>query len=373
MTHPLRVYDRSRTVTDWTCPRKRYLNYEYEGRGIVPAHTGIELFMGSCLHDALAAIATQHQSGSIDIDGIAGLARQSMFDSLSASAGDNEYEVITYANEQASLVEGLLRGFAKHVWPRLVAQYPTIIAIEQEMTYVHDNLTFMARPDLVVGDVEGNNFYIEYKSTSSKREEWINSWGTAVQLHSTVKAIEATLGIEMTGVIIQGLYKGYQSYNKQNSPFCYAYKRNGNPPFTKDEIAYEYKAGFKRYPTWELSGGVKAWVDGMSPEALADQFPQTPPIYFKEELVSNFFQQRAIRENEIFIAHEMLKDADEDGKRMILNGSFPQYFEACSPAWGRGCQYRQICHGHVTDPLSSGFQVRESHHDLEREQHAQQG
>ena len=367
MSEPLRLYDRSRTTTDWTCKRKRYLNYEYEGRGIVPQSTGLELFMGSALHDALAAIAIQHQSGSIDIDLIASTARKAMFDSLSASTGDNEYEVLTFANEQSALVEGLLRGFHKHVWPRLIAQYPTIVAVEQEMTYVHDNLTFMARPDLVVGDAEGNNYYIEYKSTSSKREEWINSWGTAVQLHSTIRAIESTLGISMTGVIIQGLYKGYQSYNKQNSPFCYAYKRNGNPPFTKDEIAYEYKAGFKRYPTWELPGGVKAWVNGMSTEALADQFPQTPPIFLKQDLIDRFFAQRAIRENEINMAHQMMAACThEKDKQIILDGSFEQNFEACSPAWGRGCAYRQICFGNVTDPLSSGFSYRTSHHDLER-------
>ena len=373
MEKHIRLYDRSRVTCDWVCKRKRYYNYEYNQRGIVPSHTGLELFMGSCLHDALAAIAIQHQAGSVDIDLIASTARKAMFESLSESKGDNEYEVLTFANEQAALVEGLLRGFHKHVWPRLMAQYPTIIAVEKEMTYAHDNLTFMARPDLVVGDAEGNNYYVEYKSTSSKREEWINSWGTAVQLHSTIRAIESTLEISMTGVIIQGLYKGYQSYNKQNSPFCYAYKRNGNPPFTKDEISYEYKAGFKRYPTWELPGGVKAWVDGMSPEVLADQFPQTPPIFLKQDMIDRFFAQRAIRETEIGMAHQMLAACkhDED-KQIILDGSFEQNFEACSPAWGRACQYRQICHGHVVDPLASGFQYRESHHDLEAKQHAEQ-
>ena len=136
------------------------------------------------------------------------------------------------------------------------------------------------------------------------------------------------------------------------------------------ETSYEYKAGFKRYPTWELHGGVKAWVDGMSAEVLADQFPQTPPIFLDTDLVNRFFAQQAIRENEIHTALEMLSMVKHDAdKQMILDGSFPMHFESCSPAWGRGCQYKKICFSKPTDPLSAGFSYRTPHHDLELAQH----
>jgi hypothetical protein len=228
----------------------------------------------------------------------------------------------------------------------------------------------MSKPDLVVRGKDGAVYYIEYKSTSSKREDWINSWETAVQLHSTVKAIEATKGHPVDGVIVQGLYKGYASYGKQNSPFCYAYKRNGNPPFSKDETIYEYKAGFKRYPTWELDGGVRGWINGMPDVTLAEQFPQTPPIFVKEDLVNAFFEQRKWREAEIKMGIQMISFLPEDTKTEVLNVVFPQRFDQCQPGWGKPCGYRKLCHGSSDNPLEQGYVYRVPHHQRETEKQA---
>lgn len=365
--HELRLYDRSRVTTDWNCPRKRYFQYEYDNRGIVTGNTFLELFIGNTLHEGLSAIATMHLAGAVDIDLIAATARETLIESL-MKGGAGVQEEFDFANEQAALVEGLLRGFNKHVWPRLIAQYPVIKLVEQEMLFKHDGLGFMSKPDLVVADTEGNNWYVEYKSTSSKKEGWVNSWNTAVQLHSTIKAIEATLEEKVTGVIVQGLYKGFESYGKQSSPFCYAYRRNGNPPFSQTETLYAYKAGFKRYPTWELPGGVKQWVDDMPEDVLGDQFPVAPPIFVKDDLIQSFFSQRNWREHEIQLAMEMLPTMDDESKQGILDVTFPQRFDQCYPYFGKPCQYLKLCHGRVGNPLKEGFVYRESHHQLEREQ-----
>lgn len=371
------LYDRSRSTTDWSCQRMRYLQYEKDGRGIVSQFVARAPYTGQALHDGLAAIAISYrnklQDGfqTVGIDDIADAAHKQMFDALmNASGGEDEFESTNFANEQSTLVEGILRGFYKYVWPTLIAEYPTIVAIEEEMTFEHDDLVFMARPDLVVEDREGNLIYIEYKSTSSKQEGWTNSWNTAIQLHSTIRAIEATLGRKVTGVIIQGLYKGFISYGKQSSPFCYGYGRGGNPPFTKAEVRYDYAAGFKRTPTWEMSGGVAKWIEDMPDNVLADQFPRTPVIFVKDELVDNFFKQRAVREGEIKLAMELINKSDEEGKEAILNMAFPQNFEQCHQYFGKSCQFLQICHGQVDDPLNMGFEYRTPHHQLELEQDA---
>lgn len=202
----------------------------------------------------------------------------------------------------------------------------------------------------------------------------MNSWGTAVQLHSTVKAIEHTTGQAVTGVIVQGLYKGYESYGKQGSPFCYAYHRAGNPPFTTDQYEYEYKPGFRRVPTWEMDGGVKGWVARMPDTLLVDQFPQVPPIFVKEDLLSTFIEQTAFREDLIRATRVNLADpAYADEHAALLNRYFPQRFDQCQPAWGRPCGYRKLCHGRVEDPLSEGFEWRQAHHQPEAEQQEQEG
>lgn len=384
-THKLRLYDRSRVTTDWTCARKRYWNYEYKGRGIVPATTQYEFYFGSLVHDGLAAIASHTKDAQpamslkgqlprIDINLIATTAHDQMFTTLmEASAGEDEYTSMQYANEQASLVEGMLRGFYKHVWPQLMQQYPIIRLVEEEMIYEHGGLTFMSRPDLVLQDLDGQLWYLEYKTTSSKSDSWINSWNTAVQLHSSIRAIERTLGEKVTGVIVQGLYKGYQSYNKQNSPYCYAYTRRGNPPFSQDETVYEYKAGFKKSPVWEMKGGVAAWIDEMPDSILSDQFPTTPPILIKDDMIDAFFSQRDIREREIANSVAGLSEVAGNAERqLIMDMTFPQKFESCYPSFGgKPCTYRNLCFGGVSDPLSQGYQLRESHHAAEAAQHAE--
>jgi hypothetical protein len=353
-------YSRSAVTTDWTCPRKRYWNYEYANRGIVPGDTNLALFIGTVIHDGLSAIAH-----GVPIDDIIEALGHQIISTLQVNQSE---DVIYFASEQLALTEGMLRGFHRHVWPRLMSSYPEIVSIEKEYTFEHDGLTFLSKPDLVLRDHMGNLWYLEYKTTSSMKDQWLNSWSTAVQLHSSVRAVEATIGEALTGVIVQGLYKGYVSYDKQSSPFCYAYHKAGNPPFGDDVWSYEYKAGLKKYPTWQMDSGVRGWVERMPEHILAAQFPQVPPILLNDGLINAFFNQRANREHEIRTAREMIMDPNlgTNERQEWLDKVFPQHFEQCNPGWGSGCSYRRLCHGFAADPLDAGFTLRESHHEIEQ-------
>lgn len=361
--------DRSRSTTDWQCPRKRFWSYHFGGRGIQSSSLQLELFLGTVVHDGLAAIGTQWQSShKADIDDIATKAAVAVKDTLSKVSDPDS----TYALEQATLVEGMLRGFYRHAWANLIAQFPNVVAVEQEMIYpLSEGIVFMSRPDLVLSDADNNLVYVEFKTTSSKSDEWLNQWNTAVQVHSTVKAIGHTLGIEPTQVVVQGLFKGSSYYGKQNSPFCYSYFRQGTPPFSYPEHSYLYKGGFKKFPVWEMEGGLKAWLDNMPDNIMADQFPCTAPIYVNNDLVERFFQQRLLREFEIKQALDMIDTPDmpEDLRQQFMDGFFPQIFQACNPGYGKPCSYRQLCFSGVTNPLELGWKPRVAHHDLEMEQH----
>ena len=128
---------------------------------------------------------------------------------------------------------------------------------------------------------------------------------------------------------------------------------------------------------WELdpaSGGVaglSGWIDGMPEQVLAEQFPQTPPLYIKPDLIDRFFAQRLLREVEISQALNVVTDPSmPDAMRLqFMDGFFPQKFDQCNPAgFGRPCQFRQLCHGGLEDPLSAGWTKREPHHTPEMEQ-----
>jgi hypothetical protein len=373
MEQPLIFYSRSHVVADWQCPRRRYWNYEYGGRGIVGNDIQKALEEGIALHDALSEIAIQHRDkGAVDIDAIASKARQHTYEKILASmAGEAENVAMDYAGEQAALVEGIVRGFYRYQWPILISQYPTVMLVEQEITYEHGRVTQMSKPDLVLGNQEtGEVWYIEYKSTSSKRPQWVNSWSTAIQLHATARGIEQFVHQPITGVIVQGLYKGYESYGKQSSPFCYAYTRGGNPPFTRPDVRYEYAAGYRRSATWLMEGGVKAWVAGMPEEILVNQFMQSAPIFINEEVLDRFLWQ--VESREVKIKDAVAKLTGEENPAIIqeiMDEVFPQHFSECQPAWGGSCSYRQLCHGGVREPMKVGFQWRESHHQSEREVH----
>jgi hypothetical protein len=103
----------------------------------------------------------------------------------------------------------------------------------------------------------------------------------------------------------------------------------------------------------------------MPEETLAEQFPQTPPIFIKEAMLDRFFKQRAIRESEITLAIDLSEGQPDDIKEAMLDTTFPQRFDKCVPSFGKPCPYRKLCFGDVSEPLSQGFQWRESHHDLE--------
>ena len=371
------IYDRSRTTTDWDCPRKRYWQYEHNGSGITPEVDAVELFTGTVNHTGLSSIAHQHLKGAVDIDAITKTAYDAIFGYHCPEELEDVDSVVLYAHEQASLTEGMLRGFFKHCWPKLMEKYE-IIAIEEEMFFIHDqhgvgtlegNFVMMVKPDLVLRDKTTKELvYFEYKTTSSKREGWVIAWDDAVQVHSTIAAIGQSLGEKPTSSVIQGLYKGYESYGKQSSPFCYAYYKQGQPPFIKPEYSYEYRNGLRRVPTWELEGGTKKWVENMPEAVLANQFPQTPPIFPNDDLITDYFMQRAMRELEIQMAKQMLSAENAElNRKVVLNGAFPQRFDRCKPPYGNAkpCQNRILCHGCVKDPLKAGFTKREPHHELE--------
>lgn len=201
-----RVWDRSRTLTDWQCPRRRYWGYEFDGRGITNPHTSLELTLGIAVHDALALLATQQLKTTVDIDLVAEAARQQVADAIIEGA---TVDVAVFAAEQGALVEGLLRGFYRHVWPRLLRDYPNIVLIEPELEYPVGDTIFMSKPDLVLGDTQGDLHIIEYKTTSTKKEEWITSWETAVQVHAQARAVGHVHGTTPLDTTVVGLYKGY--------------------------------------------------------------------------------------------------------------------------------------------------------------------
>lgn len=362
--HPL-LFHRSAAVCDWQCPRKRFYNYEFLGRGIVPPESAYELYLGTLIHDGIAAL-----TNNVPIDAIVEAGIKQLRGKL-LEGREMEDDAQFFANEQCALAEGLLRGFYKARWPQICEEYPEVVVCEQELIYNYEidgrKLRFLSKPDLVRRDREGQLWLFEWKTTSSNKEEWIHQWETAVQVHAQIRTVEEALGEPVAGCIVQGFYKGYEDrrWNRWESHFCYGYHKPGNPPFEREQWQFEYKYGFKKAPLWNREGGVKRWVEEMPMAMLSSSYPCTPPIFLKSHLVEEFFQQQGMRELDIR-EHRDVNPFDPNDLP-VMRRYFPQHWEACN-AWNRECGYKRLCHGAPVDPLTIGYQLRHSHHALEQEQ-----
>lgn len=378
-------YSRASAEADWNCNRARFNQYNHSGGGIQKNNLTLELFFGTVLHDALAGIASQHSlMGEVDIDKIASEAAAFFKTTLTDYYTKGEGELPqTSPNwllvmEQSTLIEAMIRGFYKQHWPTLIAQYPVVVGYEKETIYPHDfsgklnkkgPFVYKAKPDLMLAEDQTSPLvYVEHKSTSTKKQEWIESWNYAMQVHGSAKAIEFTLDREVLGTIINGMYKGSTMYGKFSSDLVYCYVTKGNPPFNKQVILPGYKAGAKKTPVWELQGGVKGYINGLSSELLSEQFPQTPLIFTNESMAEDFFRQRALREWGVRHAVSILENEAEEApeKLRIMDQHFPQSFSKCSPSFGRACDFLGLCHGPQSvkdDPVGSGkFALRDREH-----------
>lgn len=350
-------YDRSRVTLDWKCPRARYWGNEWQGLGIVPAKRALYFDIGDAYHKAVAALKMGEDTDEVVNDNV-----PPFRDALAANG-----MIAEKVEEQATLVEGLIRAYARHVLPALVREY-RVLDVEAEFTMDHDGCRQGVKPDSLVERLsDGTLWYWEEKTTGWVGERWFQQWPRNIQLHSTAEAVERHLGREVSGVIVQGAYKGYEREGKQSSILCYGYQRPGLT--AGPEVLYEYRAGSRRVPVWELSGGIRQWVGCMPNEVLSTLFVQTPPIFLQRRLVEAFRRQVALRERQIRDACELTNTGDQEEMRTLLDNVFPQHFSECAPAIGNPCAYADLCYNPFAeeDPLRHGYTWRQPHHGTDEE------
>lgn len=359
---PLIFFDRTRRSTDQTCRRRRWWAFEFEGRGISPRARAIYFDIGDIVHKALAALLRQDAEQEETIrDAVEGFRHQ-------VTLPPDKLE------EQCALIEGMLRGWCRAVLPRLLEDY-NVLHVETEFPYrlrggevpiemgVTPDALLERKSDLTV-------WYREHKTSGSLDERWFPQWPKAIQLHSTAHIVGERMGRPVEGVIVGGLYKGYENRKaggRQESIWCYGYARPGT--IGGQEILYEYKPGTRKVATWQEQDGVKGWVERMPFHVVQDQFAETPPIYLNAYLVERFFAQSAHRESEIrTVRDQYYATSDPVMREAYLDTYFPQNFDECAPPIGAPCPYGDCCFNPVIadNPLATGLYVpRVPHHALD--------
>lgn len=348
----IRNFSYTRCEADETCRRKRYLSREWGGTGLSAVTQGWALVHGNIVHAALEQLA---KSGHIDL--------KSVREKVKEQAALSGFDVIGQ-RDWAGLVEGQLIGFQRAVWPNLMAEYE-ILDAERWITWEPSpGYKFRARQDLLLKNkFDGHILYVDYKNTSSTTPDWIASWNKSVQLHSSMYALRQSEGINVERGIVIGLSKGYNDKKKklQRSPFNYGY---ANREFSMSpQYSYEYQRsrGWEMFSTIDEFEDLENWVANMPVPLLTEQFPQTGPIFCRDDIAAKWFRQQLIREAEVDEAAQLLQTSTNvEEIEAILDKYFRQNFSHCDPAFGYSCSFQNLCWiPHVeSDPLGSGQFIR---------------
>lgn len=367
------VTQRSRLETFQSCPRKGYLAYLHNGRGVSRRGFDPDLLMGSAIHvgiehllkgvgeEEAAATAVIHFSKAINEIGLAPMVIETElgFEQIPASGPQQAFMV--------NLVEALVRGFARVRLPKLLEQH-RILEVEQEETFhLTEELVFLSRTDFISErKSDGELFIHNLKSVKWPDGAWRKKFHYDQQTLSELLGPEHRYGRKFGGVIIEGLVKGTKNveyprssgirYN--NSPLVWAWVGPDNPPFPADvRIKYEYidadgrnrRLGptYQRVPAYTVMP-LRDWIDKVqaeAPEVLEAQFVTLPPVLRNEFEIESWKTSTIYSEMEIKINQGHYKGWTGPRPDVVLDQMFPKHTAGGNClGWGQStCPFMAIC------------------------------
>lgn len=320
---------RSAVETYQRCKRRRYIEYFWNGRGIAPVRTGVELMTGSATHEGLAILHIQWQDGiAPSIKGAVACA----LSTLKTLWKEPESEIDKFHfDEQSALVEAMLRAYHSWLLPRLMSRYK-VLAIEQEIDFqLSRNTVFEARPDLIVEDLTSKDVLVlDYKTLANfdtRRERMVSvdlqgiteAIATQKWLEQTSSCMKSALAlfqsrvrsanfqskvvpflanqmeslpVNVTGTKMIFLLKGIRKEEKYkglgtgrfvtNSSLIYGYEQDTPSgklyahswfyPNESNQSGYgTLGRSWKKFPVWKMEGGVERWIELISEKVIDHQ------------------------------------------------------------------------------------------------------
>jgi hypothetical protein len=381
---PIIIYtDRSHHETDLLCRREGWWRYHYPNGGaggIEPIQPNFDQGFGTIMHQGTQML----MRGQLMEDALyaTGMAMEGLC-LLTKEPNPDQWMLIG---------AGLLWGIYLRVLPRIREEYD-LVSIEEEFEIelarwqgsdgIERILVYQVTPDtLWRHKIAKHLVYLELKTTGWIDDNWIKSWNKKPQLHTTTWAIEQkrkAAGLEepIEYVQIVGLYKGRKGWKQEErglraSVFGRGWRQEGVAGILPTLWSAEERKGkgWASTSVAEYEGGIGHWIQAMPTTILDAQFPMTPPIIYRQDLVSAYLRQIVYREQEISEAKLEMMNM---GPTPVLDRVWRQNFDACEAShlrFNKDCPYNMACHlRNVTlDPMASGqFRARVPHHRAERE------
>ena len=253
--------------------------------------------------------------------------------------------VQSVTREQCYLIEGMIWAWCLEVLPHILLR-GRIVEVEVDDTYVFEctcglgagvltkadhesrgchGMGIMCRPDFLVEQrISLELEYHEFKTTSLDSIVFRDKWETMIQMFAAVLDAERRLGRQIQSIYIHGLVKGRREgdYNpdtgkkdgtiRQNSIFCYGYRKPAIPPMEAEEWAGQYEwfdtyeqknrrlgKAFRKTGVWDLPDQIipeemskaEYWVKWIPPEARRKNLVLMGPLSRQQQMVDHFVEE----------------------------------------------------------------------------------
>jgi len=401
---------RSAIETFQRCPRKRFLEYHYDGRGIVPAVSYAPFSVGSAVHHGIELMLRGQSVDTAVTEALAGFPEE--FPGYQPG-------------EQRALAEALIRVADIVIVPWINREYE-ILSIEQEELFVLEpGIELMGRCDLVVVNKQDRGIsIINFKTTSNhptsdgraesaiyhtlqgvtesmivsqrlreehyKLRQAIDSLAAAANNIKGVSVIRSAHGY--VDKLMEHLMKAYDAFSTQVKSVRFVFLIKGSSRWQYDEegnrkfrITYspliraymnssgEYAHTFnlpdgkrlgrdwRPVNVWDTIG-VQKWISML---ANGEVQPELGDIIRRQVFIP---YESYVKDWELEEVHKMILKQEHQVMEMLKDGmeAFPMYRHSCD--YPTTCHYQDICYGKEQDPIGSGkYQYRVPHHSTELE------
>lgn len=375
--------DRSRVVTRQSCPKRRYLEYDFNGTGVSPTQKGDALPFGIALHACMEKVLRFYRDtpdGDFDALWADITAYTSTFlkDVYTQAKLTNEESNAQHkASEQTFMLEMLVYGWAKQRLPKLLEEYD-IEQLEQEFEVsLADDVRLMLRIDAVLRNKANKLPYIlDFKSLSTLSDDWMVKQEHSAQSSLYIFGLEQHSGEYVGGILYEGLVKGSQREEKnasnfgfgmklQVTPLCYVYENEA-----KGEVQAEYtKAkGWRKMPAWRLHT-VPEHFEFLKTQYEGDlpQFNTVPPVRPPQYALDRTVKQTIVAEREYYGKLAQVNGAynlgQDDRAKGLEDALFELNYGTCYKyGSSHHCPFAGVCHGGASLADPELFTPRVPHH-----------
>lgn len=369
--------DRSRIVTYQDCPRRRWWNYHFEGKGIERRQTALPLVTGIAVHQALEGLLKGGDPEAVIKEAVGSYRLAVAARGLQHGIKPEEW----FRKEQCWMLECVMRAWHRHRLPKILDEYE-ILDIEKEFVNptLHPLIDHNIRLDATMRNKEtGGIEILEFKTASFASGDWQAQWERNVQILANTQGLEVIYGERCEGVKIEGLVIGqrkvddgknslFQGKKIRYTPYCYAWRSEdqfGNTVYDR-----EYRAGkaWKKVAIYdEPDMTPEKWVADFTDKELDQLFVPVPSIRPVPREMQRWKRQTVAQELKIWEGVQAFEGTVNP--ELVLDTYFPQHIGSCKK-YGSACPFEDACfdEGIGEDPIGSGlYQERNPHHEESEE------